>query len=129
MNTHKKMITCALVSALLMFIAVPSATQAGTLTIYNKNCTKTKNWRTVKRVTVRVHTGNTKDGCTNTKVTVHQNHSKTVELIEKNDEGGDCKYGHEAMGTVYGKFKVRGDKNSSVTCKRDWAKVCQCTKD
>ena len=119
-----------LLSTLMIAITVPMTAQAGTLTIYNQNCTKTYKGKIVKRITVHVFNGDTH--CTRKKVTVHQHESVTVMLREvpTNYEDGHCgKYAHEAMGTAGGKHDVHADEDSSVTCKRDWAHVCQCTKD
>ena len=132
MNTHIKLITCAFMSMLMMAIAAPMTVQAGTLTIYNKNCTKTVGLSTKKRVMVNVspQKGYKGAGCTDTYLTVSQKHSKTIELIERTaDERYPCQYAHEARGTVLGKHDVRGDSDSYVTCEKDWAQVCQCTKD
>ena len=122
----------SLVSALLIAIATPVAAYAGTLTVYNDNCTKTVSRSTTKRVTVNVspQKGYRGAGCTDTYFTVSQGNSKTIELEERSaDERYPCKYAHEARGTALGKHDVRGDSDSTVTCRKDWASVCQCTKD
>ena len=121
------------ISALMITVAASLPVQAGTMTIYNKNCTKTSNFSTKKRVSLHVYSSTIFSDCTNIKVTVHQGHTKTVELVEQVLDGGDwwsCeKYAHEAMGTVFGGWDVRGDRDTSVTCKKDWLGVCQCDKD
>ena len=80
---------------------------------------------------VHVSSNDNFEGCTDTKVTVRQGQSKSIELVELHDDGsGRCgKYNHEAMGTVGGKYDVKGREDSSVTCRKDWLGVCQCTKD
>ena len=118
------------VSALLIAIAAPMSTYAGTITIYNKNCTKTYNFATKKRV--KVHVFSTR-GCTEETVTVRQGHYRTVEIAPMykfNDVWKSCgDYAHEAVGTVAFKYDAPGDGHTDVTCKKDWLNVCQCTKD
>ena len=141
MHKRIQLIACGFLSALIIAMAVPVTTNAGTLTIYNENCTHLKGFKRKKSVTVHVFA---QDDCdTNTKVTVRQGSSKTITLDDYYNEKdhmskdgkivkGDpttCKYAYEARGTVSFTRDVRGDRDSSVTCKRDWARVCQCTKD
>ena len=130
MTKHIKLTSFGLLSALLIVIATPLTAQAGTLTIFNKNCTKTADFATKKRVAVHVDTKRGYYGCTDIYTTVHKGHSKTIQLAEQADEGQDCgNYRHEAAGTIKGKFDVPADGDSHVTCKKDWLNVCQCTKD
>ena len=130
-----EIITYAAAAALLLAtLALPA--HAGTLSIYNKNCATLKGFKNFKRVTVHVYG---QDGCdTDTNVTVKQGESKTITLDEyyqeddstyKKGRVGVCKYAHEALGTVSFKADVRGTADSSVTCRKDWLDVCQCTKD
>lgn len=138
MNKRIKFIFYILMSVLMLAVVVPQATHAGTVSIYNKNCTHTKGLYRKKWVTVHVRGY---QGCTNTKVQVRKGSTKVVNLIPTSDKYVDedgsvyygpertCKYKHEAKGTLGGKRRVSGKENSSVTCKRDWARVCQCTKD
>lgn len=106
------------------------ATHAGSMTIHNKNCTKTYDWGTRQRVKVHIYSEGKYDGCTEEAVTVRKGHTRTIELIEHANDGDECgKYAHEAMGTAFGDFDIHGGKQSSVTCKKDWLSVCQCTKD
>ena len=129
MSKRIKLIASGFVSALTIIIATSMPAQAGTLTIFNKNCTKTYNFATKKRVKVRIY-ANGSEGCTQKRVTVHQGRPKTIELMEQNIDGDDCgKYAHEAIGTVMGKYDAPADEDTHVTCKKDWAAVCQCTKD
>ena len=124
-----EIITYAAAAALLLAtLALPA--HAGTVTIYNENCTKTYNFSTKKRVRVRVHSPH----CTDKKVSVRQGHSETVVVQEKYKTrvGGwfNCEgYRHEAMGTKWGKPDAPPDGDTHVTCKKDWLGVCQCTKD
>lgn len=136
MNKCIKLVACVFISVLTVAVIVPTTAQAGTLTIYNKNCTKTINFKKYNRVTVHVYQkDHTDEGCTNTHVTVNKKSSKTIELVPyyyKNGQWQDprnCKYKHEAHGTVAGKEDVHGNENASVTCKKDRIGVCQCTKD
>ena len=83
---------------------------------------------------MHVWDNNRKQKCTDTKVTVRKGESKQISIAatyvsSPNGELLDCKYKHEAMGTVFGKRDADGSKDSFVTCKRDWYDVCQCTKD
>ena len=110
--------------------ATPLTAQAGSLTIFNKNCTKTSNWATKKRITVYINSSKDNDGCTDTKVTVRKGHSKTIQIAATDIDGNSCgKYNHKAGGTIWGKYDIRGSKDSRVTCKKDWLGVCQCEKD
>ena len=134
MSKQMKMIACILVSA-VMLSAVALPAQAGSVTIYNENCTKQSHGKRVKHVKVHVF-GQKGKSCTDTHVTVHQGESETVQLKAQYRGSGvesntlyPCKYKHEAQGTVGGKRHVLGSEHSTVTCKRDWARVCQCTKD
>lgn len=127
MNNRIKLIACALASVLAMTIATPMTAHAGTLTIYNKNCTKLKGFKQVKRVTVHVYDPDTV-GCTKTDVTVHKGSAKKI-WLEPGSRTNPCKYKHEAKGLILGKTDVHGSKNSSVTCEKDPDKICQCTKD
>ena len=130
MNKRMKLTTFGLVPALLIAMAAPLTVQAGTLTIYNDNCTKTANFATKKRVKVDIDGREANKGCTDVTVTVHQGHSRVIHLETKGNDDGPCgKYRHEARGVAFGKFDVWGSDDSHVTCKRDWARVCQCTKD
>ena len=62
--------------------------------------------------------------------TIDKGSSRTITLAAKGiNTTQTCPYAHEAEGTVGGKQDVYGDENSSVTCRKDWAGVCQCTKD
>lgn len=137
LKTNKRitLIICNFI-AVLMIAAAPAA-HAGTLKIHNSNCTK---W-VWKRVTVHVKAGDQDVGCTRTKVSLRKGKSKTIELIPTSTKyekpaGAvvtvpeyECKYRHEASGTVLGKRDVHGKQHSSVTCKKDWGGVCQCKKD
>ena len=130
MNTRIKLTAFGLISMLLIVIAAPLTAQAGTMTIYNKNCTKTYNFATKQRVTVKIKSKNSYKGCTKKKVTIHKGQSRTIELAETGLAGDYCgKYSHQAIGTSRGKRDVSPYQDSHVTCKRDWARVCQCTKD
>lgn len=125
-----KLIICAFVSMLAITTVAPMTAHAGTLTIYNKNCTKRAGFIKKQRVTVHVFSKNSDDGCTNEWVTVHKGESETIEILAKDKNGKNCsKYTHEATGTVFNDYDISGFRNSSVTCKKDWAKICQCTKD
>lgn len=132
MIKQTKAIFCILATSLILAtIAAPAPVQAGTMTIYNKNCTHTKGFKRKNWVTVYVY-GPRK--CTNKTLRINKGQSKTIELKEEYLSSGaekyfPCRYNHEAKGTAFGKNDVYGDKHSSVTCKRDWARVCQCTKD
>ena len=133
MTKQAKVVNFVLAIA-LMLSAVAAPVQAGTLTIHNENCVQHKGIDFVKRVTVHVHG---QFACkTNKYVTVNKGHSKTITLDEyftDPDIGGDavseCKYFHEAKGTVRGEQDVLGTEDSSVTCRKDRGKICQCTKD
>ena len=130
MTNYMKLIICAFVSMLAITTVAPMTAHAGTLTIYNKNCTKRAGFIKKQRVTVHVFSKNSDDGCTNEWVVVHRGHTETIELVPDSGYGQRCgHYMHEAKGTVGGKYDVHGDETASITCKRDWAWVCQCTKD
>ena len=114
----------------MVAVAAPPNAQAGLLRIYNKNCTKTAHWSTKKRVTVNVYSKKGYEGCKKVYIVVPTGQTKTIEISAKsnNNEENCGKYRHEAAGTIQGKYDVRGDKYSFVTCKKDWLGVCQCTK-
>ena len=134
------LLTCAFVSALLLFSTTPEVSYAGTMAIYNKNCSKRLlGIKEVNRITVAI---DGYPGCTHTEVTVNQGITRTVTLAETTDKfsGGrgstssnSCRYTHEAIGTGIGRvgteMDVEGDQFSSVTCKKDWIGDCQCIKD
>lgn len=127
MTSPLKLTALGLLSALLMATAMPMTANAGTLTIYNHNCTHLKWFKRKKSVTVHVYTH--ADKCTDTKVQVKTGQSKTIQLLEDGLVEQCHRYAHEAIGTVGGKFDINPREPSSVTCKRDGARVCQCTKD
>lgn len=132
MSKRVKLNSLTFVSALIVAIAMPLTAHAGSLTIYNKNCTKTANFTTKKRITLHVYPQDHRDevGCTNEWITVHKGSSRTIEISKYSMGGLDCgKYRHEAAGTAFGHFDVDAGKDSHVTCKKDRLGVCQCTKD
>lgn len=134
MTKRMKLNAFGLISTLVIAMAMPLMAQAGTLTIHNKNCHKKIFLGIVRdRVTVHVWDSDRRRKCTDTKVTVGKGKSKTISIASTfqfaNGETLDCKYRHEAMGTVGGKRDVPGKKDSHVTCKKDWYDVCQCTRD
>lgn len=101
---------------------------AGTLTIYNKNCTKLVWFKQKNHVTVKVY--DKMMGCTDTKVNVHKGSRETIWLEPKGDNGRECMYRHRPTGLLGGKADVAGHRNSSVTCERkDADNACWCTKD
>ena len=128
MSKGINLIVLGLVSALLITTTMPMSAQAGTLTIYNENCTHLKGLVRKKFTTVYVDASEA-HGCTDTKVQVKTGQSKTIELVARNKNGETCKYNHNAEGVVGGKYDIKAEDFSSVTCKRDWARVCQCKKD
>lgn len=111
------------------------AVSVGEVTIHNNNCSP---WL---QDHVRVHfwgQASTNEACTDTWVSLKHGETKTFQLRrEFTDSSSDgktvihtrCKYFHEAEGTTGGKQDLYGDEVASVTCKNDWAGVCQCTKD
>ena len=134
MTRPMKLTTLGLVSALtfavVIMMATPLTAHAGSMSIYNKNCTQVENFVKKKQVTVHVYSSLGYTGCTNEWVVVHRGHTETIELVPDSGYGQRCgHYMHEAKGTVGGKYDVHGDETASITCKRDWAWVCQCTKD
>ena len=140
MDNRMKWTALALAAVLVITAVAPMAAQAGTLTIYNDNCThrkglgKKKNW-----ITVKVKGD---PGCTKKDVHVSKGETKVVNLIEttttysglfgkkeKTDEY-TCKYSHRAKGHPQGYKNVKGDEDSRVTCKKGGAfNACQCLKD
>ena len=131
MTGHTKPAALVLASALAIAIAAPLTAQAGTLTIFNQNCTSQKGFETHKRVTVTIDSKGGA-GCTKTSVNVTQGQSKTVQLAAKDNDGNACgKYSHRAVGMLLGQqggYDVDGDKDSSVTCKKDRSVSCRCVK-
>lgn len=140
MNYRTKWVATGLVLALMTAVAVPTASQAGTLSIYNKECThrkglgKKKNW-----ITVQIKGD---PGCTKKDVRVSKGETKVINLIEttttysgflgKKEETDEytCKYKHLAKGAPVAYKDVAGDEDSSVTCtKSGWFNSCECTKD
>ena len=128
MSKGINLILLGLVSALLITIAMPMAAHAGTMTIYNKNCTHLKGLKRKKFVSVYVNAQES-HGCTSTLVQVKTGQSKTVALVAQNEKGETCKYRHVAKGVIMGDFDVKAEDFSSVTCKRNLARVCKCIKD
>lgn len=133
MNKCIKLITVTLLPVLMIVIVAPLTAHAGTLTIFNKDCHTLKfdPWpKVVQRITVHVY--DHPSACTKKHVSVKVGHYETVSLVAKHEVNGElykCNYFHEAMGTAGGKDDVYGGGHSSVTCKQDWADVCQCTED
>lgn len=137
MKKHKTSIAGILMSVLLPIATTPMAEASenrGTLVIYNKNCTKVKGFKKHKRVTVHVYSSSS-DSCTRTSVTIGQGEYKTVSLVpywydvSAPKKAKDCKYYHQAYGTVGGENDVRGDEGATVSCRKDWLGVCQCRKN
>ncbi len=123
----EKLIACAAVAALMIAITAPMTAQAGTMTIHNENCTKQVWFKKHKKVTVNIR--GQQVGCTKTSVTVWQGSPKTIWLEPTGDYGEECKYKHEARGTVYRKKDVYGTANTSVTCKKNSEGLCRCRKN
>ena len=127
MIKRMKLAIPGLVSALLITTTMPMAAHAGNVTIYNKNCTHLKGLKRKKFVTVYIYAR--EDYCTDTKVQVKTGQSKTIALVAQNEKGETCKYIHVAKGIIGGAYNVKAEDFSSVTCKRDFARVCRCKKD
>ena len=137
MRTLTKSTLLALASALMtVAIAAPMMAQAGTLTIYNEDCTYRKGFKKKKAVYVEVvpRHQEARDQCTDTKVRVKQGYPRTIALVERHKDKGKrshpCYYRHKAEGVPWGASKadVRGDEHSRVGCKEDALGVCHCTK-
>ncbi len=135
MSRQLTMIACILVSA-VMLSTVTSPAQAGSVTIYNDNCTKTYKGKKVKRVTVTVK-GRTGSNCTEETRTIHQGESTTIQLQAKyhpsrTNGGGvrECEYTHKASGVWNGSRNVKGTEHSEVVCKKAKGlfRTCQCKK-
>ena len=134
MTKRMILIFCGIALAFTLFTGTPLAAHAGTLTIHNDDCVKWLGFppKTKKRVTV--HVSSRYSGCTITDVTVHKGSSETITLkdgfVTSYGEYQRCnKYRHTAHGAPISKADIDGSKDSSVTCKRDWSKVCKCKKD
>ena len=132
MNKPMKIITLGFIFALMtIVINAPMTAQAGTLTIYNKNCTTLKVLKKVKRVTVHVF-DDWFIKCTDKKVTVGIGQSKTITLKETGyttkGRWKACRYSAEPMGTSEGPSGLPGDEDLHITCKKGglW---CGCFKD
>ena len=124
---------CGLALAFTLFNGMPMPAHAGTLTIHNDDCKKMMGWFKI-RTRVTVHVSSVYSGCTSKEVTVNMGSSATITLEEgfvtSYGEYQRCnKYRHYAHGAPIGKADIDGRKDSSVTCKRDWSKVCKCRKD
>ena len=132
MTRPMKLAALALVSALTIAIAVPLTAQAGTLTIFNKNCTMNIGFDIDERITVNVDS-ETGAGCTKTSVDVARGYARTIELATKDSDGNACgKYRHKVIGTFkgqQGRYDIDGDKDSWMTCKKDRSVSCQCVKN
>ena len=112
---------------------------AGGIQIKNEDCGGGKNPK------VKVHVFDPdKGGCSDTWVTVNKGATEIKRnLYSYNSKFGSpyedlksahCLYAHEAEGTVGGNADVDGRLNSNyannrVTCRADWAGVCQCIND
>ncbi len=130
MNRRIKSINCSLIATLLIAAAAPMMAHAGTMTIYNDNCT-TLVWLT-KRNWVKVHIDTIQPGGTNTWVTLNKGESKTVSVKSKYTAFGNTYtyyYTHEAKGTTGGDNDASGAKDTSVTCRKGVMGVCQCLLD
>lgn len=135
MTKHMNLIAGILMSTLLLTATAPAVEAyeygSGSLTIYNKNCTKWIGLKKRKRVTVHVFAGNSlkRSECTNVDITVSQGQSVTGVMWAKSYRGRSCgKYKHEAHGTVGGKADVDPNEVAYVTCKKDRYGICQCAK-
>lgn len=131
MNKHMKLTTLGLVSALMVAIAAPMTAQAGTMTIFNANCTTQKGLDLYKQIKVNIDSKGG-EGCTDKTVKVHTGQSKTVQLAAQDKNGNTCgKYRHDAVGVMQNrqdKYDVDGDKDSTVICKKDRSVSCKCRK-
>ncbi len=128
-----------LLLAFLFVFSVAATAHAGSLTIHNNNCSP---WLK-DHVRVHVYGGNPPGDqypgtCTDTWVSLKHGETKTISLTGRLEYFSqadnvsyayDCKYTHEAEGTVMGDSDIDGREDSHVTCKNDWAGVCQCKKD
>ena len=135
MSRQLKMIACILVSAVMLSMVTLPA-QAGSVTIYNVDCTKTYKGKKVKRVTVHVR-GRRGSNCTEEYLTIHQGESRTIQLQAKYRPSGSngsgvhvCVYKHQASGTTNGTFEIKGTEHSEVYCKKanGFFHTCQCHK-
>lgn len=128
MNSAMKFTALGLISMLLIAITVPTTTYAaGTLTIYNKNCTRLKGFK--KKHEVKVHVFTNEIGCRDIHVTVKKGDYKTIGLKEHGTYEDCGKYHHEATGTTAGKADVHPNETSWVTCLKDAVGLCHCLKD
>ena len=98
------------------------------MTIHNQDCGTRDGVHIGERFTVHVYDDQSRE-CTDKIVAVDAGRSKIVSLMERTNEGELCYYKHLAKGIVLGARNVPGNLNSSVTCRMNQFRACQCTKD
>ena len=127
-----KLSALGFVSALTIAVAVPLTAQAGTLTIFNKNCTMNIDSDIHDRITVNIDS-ETGAGCTERSVDVPRSYAKTIELAAKGEDGSACgKYRYKVVGALKNQqssYDIDGGKDSWMTCKKDRSFGCQCVKN
>ena len=132
MTRPMKLTALRLVSALTIAVAVPLTAQAGTLTIFNKNCTMNIGSDIHERITVNIDS-ETGAGCTERSVDVPRSYAKTIELAAKGQDGSACgKYRYKVVGALkdqQSSYDVDGGKDSWITCKEDRSFGCHCVKN
>ncbi len=127
-----------IVAALFVIAVAPAAAHAGSVTFYNKNCSKYSGFRVVKQVAVVIK--GDAHGCSDIEVNVQQGAFKTVRLLPATtvnntpydpttDSPRECRYSWEVSPRFTVRSELRGREDYAMTCKKDWAGVCQCTKD
>lgn len=142
MTRPMKLSALGLVSALTIAVAVPLTAQAGTLTIFNKNCTMNIGLMNIgldidERITVNMIRVNidseTGADCTKRSVDVRLGYAKTIELAAKGQDGSACgKYRYKVVGALKNQqssYDIDSGKDSWITCKTDLSLSCQCVKN
>ncbi len=104
------------------------------VTIHNNNCSPWGSDHVRVNVYDPLDDRNWLEKCTSTTISLKHGATTTLTLnasitSPEGDSTKACVYRHEAEGTVGGSRDVHGDAVSHVTCKNDWAGVCQCKKD
>ena len=131
MTRHMELRALGFVSALTIAVAVPLTAQAGTLTIFNKNCTMNIDSDIHERITVNIDS-ESGAGCTERSVDVPRSYAKTIELAAKGEDGSACgKYRYKVVGALQDQqssYDIDGGKDSWMTCKKDRSSSCQCVK-
>ena len=138
MNNRITPIVRVIVAALFVVAVAPATAHAGSVTFYNKNCSKYSGFGVVKQATVVIK--GDAYGCSDIELNVQQGTFKTVRLLPTTPANNapydptagsprECRYSWEVSPRFTVRSEMRGREDYAMTCKKDWTGVCQCSKD